>query len=262
MFQMNHVLWRAPRALIVTGLLLMAAGAGLLVLDGTSASHHRRIIDNSSFTNDPPQETWSLFKGVVGNGGSPPSPQTLTWCNNLGAYSSEVSTAFSDWENAISGWTQFSSNCSSNNISVSWDTGNSICGASAWGCMDVRTNCIGCLVYDSNRDGYYLHGGIAYLNPSPPGGYSWNGTRVTEVVRHELGHLLGFDEWYVEGSGCNSTAPSTVMDLAPNNRYGCGDGSTVTSSDITDVYVTYGLYNVSSLSGFVCTTWAGGTGSF
>ena len=238
-------------AFIAAAIVVMAAGLGLFVADMATANHHRHIVDNSTYTN--PGETWALRKGVVGNGATPASPQTLTWCNNLGGYASQVSTVFSDWENTISGWTQFTSNCSSNNILVAWDYGNTICGSGNWGCFDTRTNCVGCWSYDSVRQAYYLLGGIAYLNPNK----SWNTTTVTEALRHEIGHGMGFDDWYLHGppASCNSAAPSTIMDLAPNGVFFCGDGSTVTSSDSIDVNAWYGFGSVANIFGWNCSSY-------
>lgn len=78
---------------------------------------------------------------------------------------------------------------------------------------------------------------------------------------------MGFWEWYLHTVPfrCNPNPPSTVMDLAPNAVFGCGDGSTVTSADVADVNTFYRFSTVSNAmiwdcsayypGNAVCVTW-------
>jgi len=241
----------ANRGLMLFGLVLLSLSAGALSYDTARASHYRYLVEDSSFN---PGGSWSYTVGnwVIGNDATPSTPQVITWCNNLGGYSTETSGAISDWENALSGLTQYSSvSCGSAALKFVWGS----CNPGAWACM-VYT-----WTYDGSRLSNYITGGELRLVSSAT---TWDAVKVREVVRHELGHFMGLNEHYLHTSplSCNPNGILTIMDLAPGTYFGCGDGTTVTSADVSSVTSEYGLSSVTSLIGWNCSSYYGGIRTF
>lgn len=123
-----------------------------------------------------------------------------------------------------------------------------------WACLVSTGVCSGCWQWDGVRQGNYLAGAHIYLNPAQ----SWTSTKVREVLRHEVGHFMGFSVWYIDTSSpfCyNPSSKQSVMDLAPNAQFGCGDG--LLQFDNTDVNALYGFTSISSLVGWDCSSYYG-----
>lgn len=233
---------------LVFGFLLVVVACGAQIREAR-ASHYRFMADDAFFN---PSGAWSYAVSgwAIGNNGLPATAQTVSWCNNLGAYSSEVSTAISDWESAL-GFSQFSSvSCGSAQLKVVWTT-TAGCPSGNWACMVYSWSS-----YDGTRLSHYIVGGELRLVSSA---ITWNSTNVTETVRHELGHFMGLNEHYLHTTpiSCNSSHPVTIMDFAPASVSGCGDGSTVTSADASSVGTEYGFSTVSSLVGWNCSSYYG-----
>lgn len=87
------------------GLLLLGAGAGLLIRDIAFAHHTRYAIDHIGYNPNPATSpyTWAVKQWAVGDNLIPPTTQLVKWCNSLGGYSTDVNTAFVDWDNTLSG---------------------------------------------------------------------------------------------------------------------------------------------------------------
>lgn len=83
-------------------LITLAATLGLVASRDARADHHRWAITHPDY-NPSGTYTWAVRAWVVGNGGLPGTSQQVSWCNNLGSYSTEVSQVFSEWEAVLSG---------------------------------------------------------------------------------------------------------------------------------------------------------------
>lgn len=247
------------RSLVLASLLGFASVAAMSPQSNVSSSHQRYLVNDSSF--NPGGYMWAARQWVVGNDAFFATQQQVTWCNNLSGYASEVATAFSDWESVLPG-TQFSQTCSSPNISVSWGgtpfDSTTGCNNSSYACAQPNSpHCSNCWQYDSVRQTNYLSGIMLFLNPTVP--FTWDGTKVLQTMRHEVGHFMGLHEHYLHTNPatCNPSAPSTVMDLAPSSYTGCGDGSVVTTADSTDVVSYFSNSAPSNLVAWDCSSYYG-----
>ena len=136
---------------LLFGFLFVVLACGAFVREA-QASHYRFMADDASFN---PSGAWSYAVSgwAIGNNGLPATAQTVSWCNNLGAYSTEVTTAISDWESTLS-FTQFSSaSCGSAQLKVVWTTAGG-CPSGNWACMVYSWS------YDGTRLSHYIVGGV------------------------------------------------------------------------------------------------------
>lgn len=232
--------WAGWLSLVVA--VVVGAGAlGFFVPDRARAYPTRYLIQRQA------PWTWSFASWVIGNDGVPGTPSPRVYCNALGSWNTEVNGAFSDWETALS-WTQFSNNCYGYTIYLAWtsDPGTTCGNALAWACVIADWQ------WDATRQGGYLNGAIIYFAQTIPGG--WNSSRMNYTARHEIGHVIGFDEWYISLTQCNGYPPVTVMD-GP----GC-DGALVTSTDKSDSNNSFfGFTAVPNLVGSDCSSYYGVT---
>jgi hypothetical protein len=240
------IITRRRFALFTIPLLIVVAGVSVAsMIQGALAYHHRYLIDDPTYNNGGATSpwTWAFRQGVAGDGQIAPSAVTLKWCNNLGGYSTEVSSAFTNWETAVTNWTQFTQNCSSPDTSVAYESSS---GANCPG-----TGVIGCWAaswyWDSPRSANYFSGGTVYLDPAT----TWSSNLVTGTVGHELGHALGLSEGYVEATFACYSGPSTIMDSP-----GC-DSLVPTSNDTTDVSTFHAQTAPSGQSSSDCTWYTG-----
>ena len=200
---------------IVLGLVL---GLGLVLLAPSStgqAHHYRFMVANPRWNpgylgggpgTEPKLEGISRDWEIVG--------QSRLVCSDWGSYSSipqGIRDAINAWEGVLTG-IQLNQGCGSGRSAV-WFLRRNVQGA--WPCGDGWA----CTVrlfdpeIDPHRQAYYVGSTEIWIDDN----FSYTTAGYQYVASHELGHVFGLDEGYIEpGYGCNS-ALTTVMDMGVRN---------------------------------------------
>lgn len=229
--------------MIRAGLTIFLLSIALLISSkSVEASHTDYVVEDPSNNPNGTSNPWlfGVQRAWVVNG------QPVSICSGWGSsYSSipmGIQQAIFDWEGVLSS-TQLDQNCSAQSqklwirprsASASWP-----CESGAWGCAFQS------LSYDASRRAYFPTLGEIYVDDI---NFSYTDAGWQYMGAHELGHIFGLDETYVEAginSTCNLTGPPSVMNLGTRTASyvvtgACSNGSlSPTQRDIDMVFAFY-----------------------
>lgn len=234
----------------------LSAGILLVFLTSPAEARHRiRMVENSYF--NPTGGVNPRLYGINIDWESSGAGNIV--CSDYGPNYSDIPTAIRDaiasWEGVLSG-TQFYPGCPGGR-SATWFLRRSVsagypCSSTDWACTFHYRH------WDPNRKAEYIGSTIIWINDSFS--HTYSGLRY--VAGHELGHVFGQDEAYVDGDVtppltflCNS-ARSSVLDMgvrSGNQITGpcAGDSYSPTSWDISETRLTHQLNPMTNITSSV-----------